>query len=119
MSKLSLNIYKNERDENGKRLIEKTYETDTMDILYAPIEDILNSVNMDKLEEDTELAKLIIVALKQIKPIMCDVFVGLTEAELRQTLPKEIVSVTLQILVYTVAEIMGGDEVKNILGVLK
>lgn len=116
MSKLKLNIYGSERDEKGKRQIVKTYETDTIQLLYGPIEDVIGAVNLEKVENDAELAKIIMTVMKQIKPILLDVFYGLTEEELKMTMTDEIIIVVMQILSEAITGILSDDAVKNVMG---
>ena len=40
--KLVLNIYSRERDENGNRIISKTYKANDYELLYGVVEDVLN-----------------------------------------------------------------------------
>ena len=80
---LKLNIY------NGK-VIEKTYITDTYDLMYGTIEDVLNVIDLDKIDKSVELGKMIIRLLPLIKPFLKDVFDGLTDEELRHTKVKEV-----------------------------
>lgn len=38
--KLVLNIYSRERDENGNRIISKTYKANDYELLYGVVEDV-------------------------------------------------------------------------------
>ena len=116
MTKLHLNIYKNEKDENGKRIIDKTYTTESSDMLYGPIEDIVSIIDLQNIDNDVEMAKAIMVALKQVKPILTDVFFGLTEDELRRTSTNELVVVTVAIIMQTIEGILSDDTIKNVMG---
>ena len=66
---LKLNIYK------GKT-IEKTYKAETFDIMFGTVEDLLNIIDLEKLNSDTEIAKLIIKVFPLLKPLLKDVFEG-------------------------------------------
>lgn len=113
--KLELNIYSNERNEDGTRKIEKTYESTTADMLYAPVEDMLNVLDLQNIKEMEKEQLLIVIAtmLKQIKPILKDVFYGLTDEELRYTKTKEVMRVVFDILKYSIDEIVPKKEQKN------
>jgi len=115
MQELKLNIYKMERDEEGKRLIEKTYTATEGDLLYGPIEDILGVLDLENIESDEAMLKVIVVALKQIKPIFKDVFWGLTDEELRRTSTNEIVENVLNILKFVVGETALDSALKNVM----
>lgn len=102
---LSLNIYK------GKE-VEKTYTTDTYDLMYETLEDLLYAVDVDKLEKisggnknDFELGKLVISLLPQIKPILKSIFDGITDEEIRRTKVKELIPVFIQAFKFAFSEI--------------
>lgn len=111
--KLSLNIY-----ENGK--VKKTYETETINLMYGTIEDLLAAIDLDKLSNADEankfeLGKMVFSLLPQIKPILKDVFVGLTDDEIRRTNTKELIPVFVGIFKYAFEEInsLSGDSEGN------
>lgn len=113
---IKLNIYKKERNEKGERIIDKTYTTNTLDILYRPIEDIVSVIDLNNIKDDMELAKTVVVALKQVKPILMDVFYGLTEEEIGRTTTNEIVVVVVAIIMETLKGILSDETVKNVMG---
>lgn len=110
---LKLNIYKNKRE------IEKTYTADTYDLLFGTMEDILNVIDLEKFESGKQedfvaaVGKLIAGGLGQLKPLLLDVFDGLTEAELRRTRVKEVTKVIIDIVKYSVLQIQGASTGKN------
>ena len=116
MSELKLNIYKLEKNEKGERVIEKTYVSNTFDILYGPIEDVLGLIDASKLNDNAEVVKALFAVLQQIKPILKDVFFGLTDDELKRTKSDEIVGVTVLILKNAVEGIVSSSGIKNLLG---
>ena len=104
---LKLNIY------NGK-VIEKTYITDTYDLMYGTIEDVLNVIDLDKIDKSVELGKMIIRLLPLIKPFLKDVFDGLTDEELRRTKVKEVKQIFEKIFSYGFDLLIGvEDDSKN------
>jgi hypothetical protein len=104
---LKLNIY------NGK-VIEKTYITDTYDLMYGTIEDVLNVIDLDKIDKSVELGKMIIRLLPLIKPFLKDVFDGLTDEELRHTKVKEVKQIFEKIFGYGFDLLIGvEDDSKN------
>ena len=104
---LKLNIY------NGK-VIEKTYITDTYDLMYGTIEDVLNVIDLDKIDKSVELGKMIIRLLPLIKPFLKDVFDGLTDEELRRTKVKEVKQIFEKIFSYGFDLLVGvEDDSKN------
>ena len=110
---LKLNIYSLERDENGKRKIEKTYVTQSCDLLYAPIEDTLAVLDGGDFTDDKQLTQLILTMMKQVKPILKDVFYGLTDEELKRTSLNEVVTIIICILSEAMNGILSNENVKN------
>lgn len=100
---LKLNIY------NGK-VIEKTYITDTYDLMYGTIEDVLNVIDLDKIDKSVELGKMIIRLLPLIKPFLKDVFDDLTDEELRRTKVKEVKQIFEKIFSYGFDLLIGVED---------
>jgi DUF917 family protein len=100
---LKLNIY------NGK-VIEKTYITDTYDLMYGTIEDVLNVIDLDKIDKSVELGKMIIRLLPLINPFLKDVFDGLTDEELRRTKVKEVKQIFEKIFSYGFDLLIGVED---------
>lgn len=110
---LTLNIYSLERDENGNRIIEKTYKAQSCDLLFAPIEDTLSVLDGTDFSDDKKLTQLIFTMMKQVKPILKDVFYGLTDEELKRTSLNEVVTVIIGILGEALEGILSNENVKN------
>lgn len=106
---LKLNIYSKE----NKNEIEKTYITDTVNVMFGTIEDIFEIVDIEKINNNEEIVKMVIKGMKLLKPFLKNVFDGLTDDELRQTNIKELVVVFVEIFKYTFNEIMGMPNSKN------
>jgi len=116
---LVLNIYSNDRDEKGERIIEKTYKANSVDLLYAPIEDTLAIMENADLTDESVLTKLVLTGMKQIKPILKDVFIGLTDEELKKARINEIVAVLIGILSEALTGILSNETIKNVIRGLK
>lgn len=108
-----LNIYE-------KKQVVKTYKTEAYDLMYGTLEDFLEIIDVDVLTEkmnDVDLIKMVtkIVAASvgKLKPLLMDVFDGITEDELRKTKVKEVIAVILQIAMYSFTEINGIGTEKN------
>lgn len=111
--KFTLNIYK-------KKEVVKTYECDSYDLMFGTLEDFLNILDLETMTgemSDTDFIKLVSViitkSLGELKPLLMDVFDGLTEKELRNTKVKELVAVMIQIVMYSISEIKGVTNSKN------
>lgn len=99
---LKLNIY---GKENGKITIEKTYTADTYSLMFGTMEDIVKLIDVEKLQNgnvnQTEfvgaVAQIVVGSMDILKPILCDIFEGLTEDEIRKTKVSEIVPIVIDI----------------------
>ena len=109
---LKLNIY------NGRK-VEKTYTAETYDLMFGTVEDLLSVIDLDNLKtgSDTEIIKLVgnVVAksMDVIKPLLKDVFEGLTDDELRKTKVKEIAVALIEVVKFSIAQIGKGTGSKN------
>lgn len=107
---LKLNIYSTEKKE-GKRVIEKTYTTNTYSLLWGTVEDFLNilELNNAKSMSNEELINiafnLVTNAKDKVNELLLDVFDGITEAELRMATFKDIVDVLIACFKYSIASI--------------
>ena len=111
--KMKLNIYE-------KKKIVKTYTAETYDLMWGVIEDVADAVKIDNLTtgSDVEIIKLVgaFVAsnIGTVKELIKDVFEGITDEELRNTKVSEIVGVMIDIVRFTIAQLMiGAKELKN------
>ena len=99
---LKLNIY---GKENGKLTIEKTYTADGYSLMFGTMEDIVRLIDVEKLQNgDTSqpefvgaVAQIVVGSMDIVKPILCEIFEGLTEDELRNTKISEIVPVVIDV----------------------
>ena len=106
---MKLNIY---RKENGKKVIDKTYEAETYDLMYGTVEDFLNLIDVQNIQilttetvEENQIlgvAELVTNCFGQIAPLLMDVFDGLTSEELRNTKVSEVVEVIKECISYSV-----------------
>lgn len=109
---LKLNIYE-------KRKVVKVYTAETYDIMFGTVEDLIDLIDLDKLQTgaDVELIKvvgdIVMKGLGIIKPLLKDIFDGLTDDELRCTKTSEIAFVLVEIVKFTIAQIGKGASGKN------
>lgn len=87
MTTLRLNIY----SETDKSKVEKTYTSDGYDLMLGTTEDILGIIDFDKMNDQNELIKMILKGYGLLKPLLKDIFTGLTDEELRQVKFKELI----------------------------
>ena len=116
MENLKLNIY---GKVDGKKKIVKTYETNTIDVSFGIVEDMMEI--LDKIQNDSNenaILDAIMKNLKNVRPLLLDVFDGLTPDELKNASTKEVIQVILNIITFAIKEINGlvGNVSKNQLG---
>lgn len=94
MSTIKLNVYK----ADNRKEIEKTYEAEGYDLMFGTVEDFIKIIDVDKLDDDVEIIKMVIGCLDQVKPLLLDVFEDLTEDELKRTKIKEIIPCIVKVV---------------------
>ena len=106
---LVLNIY-----DPQTKLIAKQYTAETVDIMFGTVEDIIDIIDIEKLDDNMEWVKVIGVSMKKLKPLLKEVFVGVTDEELKNTKIKELIPLFVNIFKYMLSEIKGlGNGSKN------
>ena len=111
---LKLNIY-------NKKNIEKTYSTDTYDLMFGTVEDFMDLIDVDQIKTgtDTEIAMVVVKAIPKgmgtIKELLKDVFEGLTDSELKNTKVKDITKVLVAIVKSSILEMMTFPSMKYFL----
>lgn len=106
---LLLNIY-----TEDNRVVDKQYKAEEVNILFGTIEDLIDLIDEDNLQDNMELAKVIVKSMKKLKPILKQVFVGVTDEELRLTRTNELVPLFIQIVKYMFTQVNSlGDGSKN------
>lgn len=109
---LKLNIYK------GKT-VEKTYVAETYDIMFGTIEDLINAIDFDKFMsgKDTDLingvASAIPKAFGLIKPLLKDIFDGLTDDEIKRCRVSDIAKVLVNVIKFAILQVSEGATEKN------
>lgn len=103
---LKLNIY----DVTGKK-IEKTYIASEFDLMWGTMEDLINAVDLEKINDEVAVGKMVLKILPQVKPLLKQVFNGLTDDELKRTKVKELIPVFTETFKYAFSEIsmLGND----------
>ncbi len=103
---LSLNIYQ-------KGEIEKTYQTDTLHILFGTVEDFINILDMDNIDDEKEVAKMIVKGIAYLKPLLKDIFPGITDEEIRRVNIKELIVLFVDLFHFAGKEIAALQTQKN------
>ena len=92
---MKINVYKNQRE------VEKTYETDTYDLMYGTVEDAL--AIFDEVDDLTDNMKLFGVIQKnrtKLNDLLLDIFPEMTEDDLRKIKLKELIPLFIELFNY-------------------
>ena len=89
----------------------KTYRADTVNCSFGVIEDIIDTLNFEKMSNNIEIATVVVKCSKQLKPFLKDVFEGVTDEELRDARIQDIIAVFKEIFKFAVGEL--GNVTKN------
>ena len=109
---MKLNVY------NGKEVV-KTYEAETYEIMWGTLEDIISVIKLDDIENgtDAEFVKVVMNALASsmtmVKELFKDIFVGITDEELKHVKVIDMGLVLIEIVKYTYLQLMTGLASKN------
>jgi len=103
---LILNIYKNQHET------EKTYTANTYDVMMGTVEDLLNALDLDALmghkgatTAAAAASNLVSHGMEMVKPLLKDIFPGLTDEELRRTKAKEVLAVIVGLTGFSMDEL--------------
>ena len=77
--------------------IEKTYTAEGFKLMLGTVEDFMSIIDIDKLGDNIELAKMVVKGYGQIKPLLMDIFPELTADEYRRVSIDGLVSTIGQI----------------------
>ena len=64
--------------------------------MYGTVKDFMSIIDLDKIDDHTEVAKMVMQGYDQIEPLILDIFPDLLEEELRRTGVDDIISVIIQ-----------------------
>lgn len=104
---LKLNIYKNQKE------IEKTYSTQDYAVMYGPVEDLLDMLDLEALTAGSTdniisaVSRLLKSRKDVINPLLLDIFEGLTAEELRRTKAIEIINVIVGLTGFSLDQLRG------------
>lgn len=93
MATIKLNIY----DKNDKTKVEKTLEAEGYELMLGTVEDFMDIIDIDKLGDQKEVAKMVVMSYSQLKPLIMDIFPELQNDEYRRIKVSELVRLVVQI----------------------
>ena len=93
MATIKLNIY--EKGNNSK--VEKTLEAEGYDLMLGTVEDFMDIIDLDKINDQKEVAKMAVKGYNQLKPLIMDIFPELQNDEYRRIKVTELARLIVQI----------------------
>lgn len=106
MGQITINIY------DKKKKLAKTLEADGYDLMLGTVEDFMGIIDVDKLGDNMEVAKMVVAGYDQIKPLLMDVFPDLTDEDYRNIKVSDLVKTIVQ-LGYAVVDTFKNLKTKN------
>lgn len=109
---LKLNIY-------NKREIVKTYTAETYDLMFGTVEDLIALIDFENLNlnDDSSLVnlamKIVAGGMDIIKPLLKDIFDGLTDDELKHTKVSDLAVILVNVVKFTLEQMGKGINGKN------
>ena len=101
---MKLNIY-------DKKKIVKTYSVDTYDLMWGVVEDVANAIKLDELKTGNQdeiiklVANFVVSGSVTVNYLLKDIFDGITDEELRCVRVSEIVTVLVDVVKFTIAQL--------------
>lgn len=83
----------------------KTYTTESIDISFGTMEDIINVLDFDNLSDTKQIGVAVLKASKQIKPFLKELFPEVTDEELRTVKTSNIIGIFKRIYKYATDEL--------------
>lgn len=93
MATISLKITSKE----DKKKVEKFYTAEGYDLMLGTVEDFMDIIDIDKLGNNIELAKMVLKGYGQLKPLIMDIFPELTDDEYRRIKVNDLIATVSQI----------------------
>lgn len=93
MATIALNIY----DKSDKTKVAKVLKTEGYDLMLGTVEDFMAIIDVDKLGDNAEIAKMVIKGYGQVKPLLMDIFPELSDDDFRNVKVNELVITMTQI----------------------
>lgn len=87
MAEIKLDIYK----MDNKKEIEKTYRAESYDLMMGTVEDFIGVIDLENMDSNVEVTKAVVKCVNQLKPLLHDVFEGITDEEIRRVRFKDII----------------------------
>lgn len=83
--------------KNDKNKVEKILQAEGYDLMLGTVEDFMRIIDVDKLDNSVEVAKMIVKGYSKLRPLLRDVFPDVTDEELDCVKVSEMVQTIVQI----------------------
>ena len=83
--------------KEDKKKVDKFYTAEGYDLMLGTVEDFMNIIDIDKLGNNIELAKMVLKGYGQLKPLIMDIFPELTDEEYRRIKVNDLIATVSQI----------------------
>ena len=93
MATIELKINK----KDSKKEIEKTYSVEGYELMLGTVEDFMSVIDIEKLGDNIEAAKMLLKCYKQLMPLLKDIFPEVTDEELKRVKVNELVETFMQL----------------------
>ena len=93
MSEITLNIYGN----RGRKAPTKVLSCDGYDLMLGTVEDFMDIIDLDKIDDDKEVLKMVVKGYGQLKPLLKDIFDDLNDEDFKGIKIVELVSVIIDL----------------------
>ncbi len=109
---LKLPIYENKK-------VVKIYTAETYDVMFGTVEDLINVLDIEKFTsgKDADLVQSVAAAIPKVfglvKPLLKDIFEGLTDDELKRCKLSDIIKVLSNVIKFSITQMNTGNNSKN------
>lgn len=93
MATISLKITSKE----DKKKVDKIYTAEGYDLMLGTVEDFMDIIDIDKIGNNIELAKMVLKGYGQLKPLIMDIFPELTDEEYKRIKVNDLISTISQV----------------------
>lgn len=88
----------------GKTVV-KEYHAETLDLSFGVVEDVLDALDFENMNDQRQLAGMILKAIKQLRPFIKDIFEGVTDEEIRHAHINNLVEIFKDLYKYAMTEL--------------
>ena len=108
--KITLPIYE-------KKEVVNVYEVDSYNILFGTVEDLINVIDLDSIGAGDDFNRVVTKAIPKvfgmIKPLLKDIFDGLTDEEIKNCRLSDVVNVVVWVVKSSISQIDVNGSRKN------